>query len=211
MMTTARKTRNICLSAAIAAVALFAVPTAQAALLVDFMPEPASPLAPEFIWDGTSLTVGPGAVGSGFNNPNPGDGESAPQNQDVPGLEVVTPYEIGGVPGGVVNAVAGSTTFYDTTLEISPLAADGAPGVMFGVFVAQKLQGGVFNIWSTDPVDVPETDNPVLLLSGTIASASIAGILGSSTGAVLSARSEIYRRPDLRRDHIRGGPAGVAI
>jgi len=189
MMISVRRTKRTLLFAAVAALALLTATTAQAALLVDFMPEPASPGVPEFEWDGSSLTVGPGAIGTGFGDPSKaGDGELSPGAQDVPGLQIVTPFEIT-APGGVVNTVAGSTTFYDTTLEISPLAVDRAPGVMFDIFVTQRLLGGDFRIWSTDPDNSPDTEeeDPVLLLAGTVTDAAIAGILGSATGAVLSA------------------------
>jgi len=176
----------------------FMASSAHGSLLVDFLPEPASPGTPEFIWwDGTALTIGPGAMGTGFpppgggTDPGAGDGELLPQNQDIPGLQIVTPFVITGPtpPGGVVNVSAGSTTFYDVTLNITqPLAAAGAPDTLYGVYVVQELTGGAFEVWSTDPIETTnDVHNPTLLLAGTIEDAAIAGILHSDTGAVLSA------------------------
>jgi len=151
---------------------------AQGALLVDFLPEPASPGMPEFIWDGASLTTGPGAYGDG-------DGGDVPALQTPPGLQIVTPFVLGGLPGGVVDAAASSTTFYDVTLDITtPLVANGTPDALYGVYVVQELTGGEFRILSTDPGQSVE---PTLLLAGTVETAAIAGILNSDTGAVLSA------------------------
>jgi len=185
------RTSSVRIAATIAAALAFTAVGAQAALLIDFMPAPASPNAPEFIWwNGQKLTVGDGALGTGFDDADvPGDGELPIAAQAVPGLQVTTPFEINGVPGGNVNVGAGSTTFYDASLTITPLEAVGAPSAMFGIFVVQELGGGVFEIWSTDPDNSPnqEVEDPTLLLAGDIISASIAGILGSDTGAVLSA------------------------
>ena len=156
------------------------------AMLVDFLPQPASDDMPEFKWDGTTLTSGPGAFGTNFGVPGPGDGDELPEDQDVPGLQIVTPFVIGGQPGGVVNTDAGSTTFYDVTLDIttSHLATN-----EYGFYVVEELTGGQFEIWSTDPADDPGADveNPILLLAGLIDTAMIAGILHSDAGAVLSA------------------------
>ncbi len=89
----------------------------------------------------------------------------------------------------MVNAAAGSTTFYDVTLDIiTPLGAAGPPESLFGVYVVQELTGGEFELWSTDPVEVGnDVHNPTLLLAGKIEAAAIAGILHSDIGAVLSA------------------------
>jgi len=190
-------TRRIRLTGIVAAMVLVSVTAARASLLMDFLPEPASPDTPEFIWDGSSLTTGPGSFGSGFappgggTDPGAGDGEALPANQDVPGLQIVTPFVIDGPtpPGGVVNAPAGSTTFYDVTLEITaPLVTAGPPDTLYGVYVIQELSGGAFEVWSTDPIETTgDVHNPTLLLAGTIEDAAIAGILHSDTGAVLSA------------------------
>ena len=81
--------------------------------------------------------------------------------------------------------VAGSTTFYDVTLDITvPLTAAGAPDTLYDVYVVQNLTGGAFELLSTDP---GLTTDPTLLLAGTVETAAIAGILNSDTGAVLSA------------------------
>jgi len=178
----------------IAALTLCGATTARASLLVDFLPQPASDGIPEFDWDGQYLTVGPGAVGTGIPDPGaPGDGELAPELQDIPGLQITTPFVIPSLPGGAVRTVAGTTSFYDVTLDLEPLEADGAPGLLGAAFLAQKLLGGRFSIWTTDPVNAgtpgdPEVNDPVLLLSGAIANAGITGLIGSQAGAVLSAK-----------------------
>jgi len=182
---------SVWVAATIAAALAFTAVGAQASLLVDFMPAPASPNDPEFVWwDGEYLTVGAGALGTGFDDPGtPGDGELPIGQQDVPGLQVTTPFDISGVPGGTVNVGGGSTTFLDSSMVISPLRAVGEPRAMFGLFVVQELSNGTFEIWSTEPDNSPnpEVDDPTLLLAGDIVSATIAGIIGSDTGAVLSA------------------------
>jgi len=177
----------------IAALTLCGASTARASLLVDFLPQPASDDIPEFVWDGEYLTVGPGAVGTGIGDPNtPGDGHLPPELQAAGGLQITTPFVIPGLPGGEVRTVSGTTDFYDVTLELEPLGGDGPPAVLGGAFVTQPLLGGRFNIWTTDPVNAgtpvdPEVNDPVLLLSGTIANAAITGLVGTQTGAILSA------------------------
>lgn len=180
-------TRRIRLAGIVAAMVLVSAAAAQASLLVDFLPQPASRDMPEFIWDGFALTSGSGAFGTGFG-PGAGDGDKLPEEQDIPGLQIVTPFVIDGLPGGVVNATAGSTTFYDVTLELteSPSADGRPPNSLFGIYIVQELTGGEFRILSTDPVGGGEEDY-VVLLAGTITNAMIAGILNSDTGAVLSA------------------------
>ena len=179
-------TRRIRFTGIVAVMVLVSVTAAQASLLVDFLPQPASEDMPEFIWDGSSLTTGPGAYGGGAT-PGVGDGDDGPELQPPPGLHIVTPFVIDSPtpPGGVVDVVAGSTTFYDVTLDITvPLTAAGAPDTLYDVYVVQNLTGGAFELLSTDP---GLTTDPTLLLAGTVETAAIAGILNSDTGAVLSA------------------------
>jgi len=170
--------------------------SAKAGIIADFEPEPASPALPELIWDGSELYEGPGAIGTGFGVAGPGDGELPTAVQDIPGLLLESPFTVAGVPGSEINTTTGATTFFDVTLDISataPGAAKGlrfsGPAVAFAGAVVQPLGPGAFEIWSTDPDESPGTDveNPVLLLGGTIDTAVITGILGSSTGAMLSA------------------------
>ncbi len=168
-----------------------AVP-AGAGILADFLPEPGSPLMPELIWDGNELFEGPGAIGTGFGIPGPGDGQLPTAQQNVPGLLVETPITVPGIPGSEINAITGATTCYDATLDILPISGvnglvSSGPAVVVANVVIQPLGDGAFEIWSTDPIDAPDVENPVLLLAGTIEDAVITGILGSSTGATLSA------------------------
>jgi len=153
--------------------------------ILGFVPEPASPSVPEFIWDGSMLTEGPGAVGTGYMTIGPGDGELPSGTQAVGGLTVVAPFAIPGIPGSTVGA--GSTTFYDATLDIlgAGLPAAGPASLLAGT-VFQPLGSGAFEIWSTDPLTALEEDQ-TLLLAGTVNSAVITGLLNETTGATLSA------------------------
>jgi len=171
---------------ALAAVAMgLSATVAQATILVNFIPEPASPATSEFEWDGSTLVDGPGALGTGFGNTDPGDGDDPVGSQDIPGLAMNTPFEISGVPGSIEGT--GNTTFYDTTLDILgsglPEAGDAFP--LLGM-ITQPLGGGAFELWSTDPAP-GDPDAPTLLLAGTVDTAFITGIAGSTTGATLSA------------------------
>jgi len=183
------KRRGLTVALAVLAVGLWAT-TAQAYVIANFQPEPASPALPEFIWDGTFLYEGPGALGTGYGNPGPGDGDLPPENQDIPGLTITSPFSIPGVPGSVVGG--GNTTFFDTTLDILPpgsappgLPAVG-PAIPASTTINQPLGPGAFEIWSTDPVP-GDPDAMVLLLAGTVDDALITGLAGATTGATLSA------------------------
>ena len=200
------ETHNVRRVAAIAVMAVvltltFITSSASASVIVTFMPEPASPDDPEFIWwDGEKLSVGPGAYGTGFGHPaypghpllpdpGSGDGDWDPALQNVPGLQIVTPFAINDLPGGVVNEPDASTDFYDVTLDIhAPLYADGPAQIIAGFYVIQQLGGSTFTLWSTDPEETgADVHNPVPLLTGIINSAKIVGILNSGPGVALSA------------------------
>lgn len=191
-------TRRSILSAPVAwtlllTVTLAALP-ASAGVLADFLPQPASASIPEFIWSGQALTIGPGAIGDGFGSPGAGDGHLPLASQNIPGLQVSTPFTVPGVPGGQVNSTTGATMFFNATLQIIPQApaavgfvASGPAGAASG-YVVQPLGPAIVNLWSTDPFEaVADVENPVLLLSGTVSNAFIAGLLGASTGTTLSA------------------------
>lgn len=183
--------RTLALAACLTA-SLFAA-TAHAGVIADFIPGPASPVLPEFIWTGSELISGAGAFGTNFGTAGAGDGQLPESQQAQPGLIVTTPFAIPGLPGSVISG--STTTFYDATLQIIPpgpgplgLPASGPASIAFGQ-VIQPLGGGMVRIWSTDPAELagPDTENPILLLEGVITSATIAGLPGTSTGAVLSA------------------------
>lgn len=167
-------------------------------LIATFQPEPASANSPEFIWGGgpnnliPEFYTGPGAIGTGFGVPGPGDGQLPSGQQAAPGLLVVTPYNIPGIPGGI-NSVAG-TSFYDATLKIIPISPatlgfqPSGLAAAFAGLVYQPLGSARFEIWSTDPVEAAtDIENPVLLLSGLAQTAEIKGLAGATSGLTLSA------------------------
>src|SRR5437868_6590739 len=95
---------------------------ASASTLVNYKPTPVSPTTPEFLFQGgavPSLQTGPGSIGNG-------DGQLPEANQTAPGLESDTPFIIPGVPGSIVDPVAGTTNFYDTSLLLTGLQASAA-------------------------------------------------------------------------------------
>ncbi len=190
--------RNACRCGMISFLAIFlsaslaATPAPAEFTVADFVAMPTSTYTPEFIWTGSELYASYGAIGTNFGIPNSGDGELDVSLQHSPGLIVQTPFLVNGIPGGVVTG-NNTTAFYDATLlltgsgvPIHGLAADGN-AVVAGNLVVQPLAGGDFQIWSTDPFEAVDEENPVLLLSGTISDASIVGIRNSSVGSVLSA------------------------
>jgi hypothetical protein len=159
--------------------------------LVTFDPWPASPLTPELIFDGTYLCEGAGAVGNGIGTDGPGDGGKSLDAQFGYGLKITTPFVMSSlIPGSIINLLTNSTSFYDATLDISGrgLQAIGAPARFdpFDPAFRQKFGSAPFRILSTDPVE-SGPDDPVLLLSGTINSASLYGELNSGTGGIISA------------------------
>jgi hypothetical protein len=163
--------------AAAAVVASYSfAPTTNAALLVDFKPEPSPAGFPEIVFTGTSLTAGAGATGNS-------------STLTAGGLSIETPYIVNtpGV-GGTINLASGTTSFPDVSLALVGLNATGAatsttiaPGV---VLLSQALDGsnGSFTLRSTG--DAPTQQD---LLVGRITRAFITGIQGSPTGSVLSA------------------------
>jgi PEP-CTERM motif len=155
------------------AVVLCTAMATYAGTLVDFVPQPASPVTADLVWTGTSLIAGPGAIGNG-------DGALPLSSQTPGGLQLVAPFIVPGVPGSVIDAGAITTTFYDTTMVLSGLTPLG-PAVVTPIIpglslVTQPLNTGSFQLW--------DTTNTVLLLSGNISSAAISGPLNNSTGAV---------------------------
>ncbi len=154
--------------------------------MADFDPVPASPTVPEVIWSQSQLYQGPGAVGNG-------DGDLPVSQQTQPGLAVETPFEIPGLPGGIVNYINNSTSFYDASLLIIPTGANqlGLPAVgspvvtpitqQISIF-SQLLGSGDFQIWTTQPSQGSQS----LLLEGTINSSVITGMLNSTSGSLVS-------------------------
>ncbi|MCY2925275.1 MAG: hypothetical protein NT031_07530 [Planctomycetota bacterium] len=165
--------------------------------IATFQPEPASATIPEFIWGPVNQNPpeffsGAGAIGTGFGVSGPGDGQLPAVQQQPPGLLVVTPYNISGIPGGI-NSPSG-TSFYDATLKIVPVAPatlgfrPSGPAGSLGGIVVQPLGAARFEIWSTDPIEAAgDVENPVLLLSGLAETAEIKGLLGDVQGLTLSA------------------------
>jgi hypothetical protein len=179
---------------ALATAILAAASPASAGVLADFLAQPASPITPEFIWNGFELFNGSGSIGDGFGVPGAGDGDLPLASQAVPGLLASTPFTVPGVSGGQVNTSTGATMFFNATLQIVPISpatqgfpGSGPAGVAYGRAV-QPLGNALFNLWTNDPAEaVADIENPVLLLSGIASSAVITGLLGSSTGTTLSA------------------------
>src|SRR3954454_18034723 len=90
---------------------------ASAATIVDFKPNPVSPTTPEFQFSralGGGVPVFRGALGSTSNN----DGNLPILNQTAPGLDSETPFILVG-PGSLNNFAAGSTHFYDSSLQLT--------------------------------------------------------------------------------------------
>ena len=176
---------------------------ASANVIATFEPQPASPGVAELIWNQNQLYEGPGTKGTGWGSGpggsyGAGDGQLPVSSQFPGGLTIKTPFLISGLPGGVPNQSNGSTSFYDTTLLVLPtdgnvygLPAVGTtsttivPGVPGVVLFSQLLGAGDFQVWTTCPTAAPYT--PTLLLGGTINNAVITGLLGSSSGSVISA------------------------
>jgi len=102
-------------------------------------------------------------------------------------LTVNTPYAIPGIYLGVVNG--STTTFSGATLDLGAGLSSAGPADDDGFFITQPLGGGTVQVWSADP-GAPGA--PTLLLSGTISSAEIHGLSGTSAGTVLSANDVIY-------------------
>jgi hypothetical protein len=161
-------------TAVLLAASLAAASASAELILADFDALPSSSLAYELIWTGGTLTAGPGASSNG-------DGALAPGLQTAPGLMLQTPYVLtGSTVSGEVVGVA-STLFYDTSLVLTGLTADGAAAsttVGTRTLLSQALLGGTFAFYGTD--------QNTLLLGGTIDDAIITGYQNSRTGAILS-------------------------
>jgi hypothetical protein len=149
----------------------------QAKEILSYEPDPLSDPAPGFIWNGTTLTAGAGMFSNGDGN------NEAPGGNGVfskPGLRTSVAFLLNGVSSSSVNAL--TTTYFDTSMNISGLAASGNAG-NFGGLLVQNLSSGTFTITSSSDT----TGGPVVLLSGTITNATLTGINNSNTGSVISA------------------------
>jgi hypothetical protein len=150
--------------------------SSDAALLVDFKPDPISPVQPEFRWDGTRLDDALGSTGSA-------DGNDPAISQGPGGLRIETPLTLPTVGiGGSVNVTTGSTTFLDVSLELDGFVASAPASSLFGL-VFQPVSEGSFRLLSTAPLGGGER---TLLLSGTVANSVISGLTGGSSGSALS-------------------------
>src|SRR4051812_6856464 len=153
-----------------------------AATIVDFKPNPVSPGIPEFQFSralGGGVPVFRGALGSTSNN----DGNLPVQNQVAPGLDVETPFILAG-PGSVNDVIAGTTHFYDSSLQFTAGLQANAPAINAGGVLVQQLSPGSFQLMSTGPA-------PILLLSGNIAAATFITGIGNA-GAVFSSQDVNY-------------------
>src|SRR3954471_18159390 len=172
--------RNIRFAAAAALLSICAA--SNAATIVDFKPTPVSPNIPEFQFSralGGGVPVFRGALGSTSNN----DGNLPVQNQTAPGLDSETPFILVG-PGSLNNFAAGSTHFYDSSLQFTAGLQANAPAINAGGVLVQQLSPGSFQLMSTGPA-------PILLLSGNIAAATFITGIGNA-GAVFSSQDVNY-------------------
>jgi hypothetical protein len=155
---------------------------ASASTIVDFKPAPVSPTVPEFQFSralGGGVPVFRAAVGATSNN----DGNLPIQNQTAPGLDAETPFILAG-PGALNDLIAGTTHFFDSSLQFTAGLQANAPATFaFGTFT-QPLSAGSFQLLSTGPA-------PVLLLSGNITSATFLSGVGDA-GAAFNAGGITY-------------------
>src|SRR5436190_14391242 len=167
--------------AAIAAL-LSVCAVSNAGTLVDFKPVPVSPNIPEFQFSralGGGVPVFRGALGATSNN----DGNLPVQNQTAPGLDSETPFILAG-PGSLNDLIAGTTHFFDSSLQFTAGLQANAPAINAGGVLVQQLSPGSFQLMSTGPA-------PILLLSGNITAASF--IVGTgNAGAVFSSQDVNY-------------------
>jgi hypothetical protein len=163
--------------------ALFSFCTwASAATIVDFKPAPVSPTIPEFQFSralGGGVPVFRGALGATSNN----DGNLPVQNQTAPGLDAETPFILAG-PGSVNDFVAGTTQFYDSSLQFTAGLQANAPAINAGGVLIQQLSPGSFQLLSTGPA-------PILLLSGNMSAASFIVGVGNA-GSAFSSQDVSY-------------------
>jgi hypothetical protein len=156
--------------------------SASAATLVDFKPTPVSPNIPEFQFSralGGGVPVFRGALGATSNN----DGALPIQNQTAPGLDAETPFILAG-PGSLNDVIAGTTHFFDSSLQFTGGLQANGPAINAGGSFIQPLSAGSFQLMSTGPA-------PILLLSGNITAASF--IVGTgNAGAVFSSQDITY-------------------
>ena len=155
---------------------------ASAATIVDFKPNPVSPTTPEFQFSralGGGVPVFRGALGSTSNN----DGNLPIQNQTSPGLDSETPFILA-APGSVNDFIAGTTHFYDSSLQFTAGLQANAPAMNAGGVLIQQLSAGSFQIMSTGPA-------PIVLLSGNMSSASFVVGVGNA-GSVFSSQDVNY-------------------
>src|SRR5215212_946130 len=153
-----------------------------AATIVDFKPNPVSPTIPEFRFTRPPVGGAPefrGALGSTSNN----DGNLPVQNQTAPGLDSETPFLLAG-PGSVSDIIAGTTHFYDSSLQITGGFQASAPAINAGGVLVQQLSPGTFQLVSTGPA-------PILLLSGNMSAASFVVGAGDA-GSVFSSQDVNY-------------------
>jgi hypothetical protein len=155
---------------------------ASAATIVDFKPNPVSPTTPEFQFSralGGGVPVFRGALGSTSNN----DGNLPVQNQTAPGLDSETPFILFG-PGSVNDLIAGTTHFYDSSLQFTAGLQANAPAINAGGVLIQQLSPGSFQLMSTGPA-------PILLLSGNMSAASFIVGVGNA-GSMFSSQDVNY-------------------
>jgi hypothetical protein len=170
---------NIRFAAIAALLSICAV--SNASTIVDFKPNPVSPNVPEFQFSralGGGVPVFRAALGATSNN----DGNLPVQNQIAPGLDSETPFILAG-PGSQSDFIAGTTHFYDSSLQFTAGLQANAPAFNAGGFI-QQLSPGSFQLLSTGPA-------PVLLLSGNIATATFIVGVGDA-GAVFNASGINY-------------------
>jgi hypothetical protein len=155
---------------------------ASAGTIVDFKPTPVSPTTPEFQFSralGGGVPVFRGALGATSNN----DGNLPVQNQTAPGLDSETPFILAG-PGSVNDFIAGTTHFYDSSLQFTAGLQANGPAINGGGIFIQPLSPGSFQLMSTGPA-------PILLLSGNITAATFIAGTGNA-GAVFSSQDVNY-------------------
>jgi len=166
-----------------AAVAAFCAITswASAGTIVDFKPNPVSPTTPEFQFTRAAggAPVFRGAAGATSNN----DGALPILTQIPPGLDAETPFIVAG-PGSASDVLAGTTHFYDASLQFTAGLQAAGPAINAGGVFIQSLTPGNFVLNSTGPV-------PALLLSGNITAASFIAGTGSA-GAVFASQDVTY-------------------
>jgi hypothetical protein len=150
-----------------------------AATIVDFKPNPVSPTTPEFQFsralNGGGAPVFRGALGSTSNS----DGNLPILGQTSPGLDSETPFLLIGFPGSANDFAAGTTHFYDSSLQFTAGLVANAPAINAGGVLVQQLSPGSFELRSTAPASI-------LLLSGNMSAASFVVGVGNAGSAFSS-------------------------